>query len=64
MARVARRPAEDQRLAEQLMHDPKERAEHAIVVAAVREGAGPRSARGSSQPRSLAPNGWPTCSTC
>ncbi|MGI9145785.1 MAG: isochorismate synthase [Chloroflexota bacterium] len=30
-------PSDDQRLAEQLLHDPKERAEHAIVVTAVRE---------------------------
>ena len=31
-------PAEDQRLAEQLLGDPKERTEHAIVVAALRDG--------------------------
>jgi isochorismate synthase len=31
-------PVEDQRLAEQLLQDPKERAEHAIVVGAVRDG--------------------------
>jgi isochorismate synthase len=30
-------PDEDQRLAERLVHDPKERAEHAFVVAALRE---------------------------
>jgi isochorismate synthase len=30
--------AEDDLLAQQLLHDPKERAEHAIVVAALREG--------------------------
>jgi len=32
--------AEDERLAEQLLHDPKERAEHAIVVGALRDGLG------------------------
>ncbi len=31
-------PAEDQALAERLRHDPKERAEHAIVVGALRDG--------------------------
>ena len=30
--------AEDQALSEKLLHDPKERAEHAVVVAALREG--------------------------
>ena len=33
-------PDEDQRLAEQLLRDPKERAEHAIVVGALRDGLG------------------------
>ena len=31
-------PAEDDKLADQLLRDPKERAEHAVVVAALREG--------------------------
>jgi len=31
-------PAEDQALSEKLLHDPKERAEHAVVVGALRDG--------------------------
>jgi isochorismate synthase len=31
-------PTEDEQLADLLLHDPKERAEHAVVVAALREG--------------------------
>ena len=31
-------PAEDQALSEKLVHDPKERAEHAVVVGALRDG--------------------------
>jgi isochorismate synthase len=31
-------PAEDQALTEKLLHDPKERAEHAVVVGALRDG--------------------------
>jgi menaquinone-specific isochorismate synthase len=46
-------PAEDQALAEKLLHDPKERAEHAVVVGALRDGLAQVSTRimADAQPR-------------
>ncbi len=46
-------PAEDQALSEKLLHDPKERAEHAVVVGALRDGLAQVCARiiADAQPR-------------